>query len=235
MTYSKLFSFALLFSVFALFSACQEEEDAFFTYQPHQPIQPIHPISLPVISFDSDGDGVLNNLDNCPDHYNPKQEDSDEDGKGDACDIKPDISDPKNPPLGADEYDFDTGECKDDNIECYEVPQFSFMMMKIRQPKECDTGVCLINVILEMLEKGSIDPRGDHYVNLRNLDSGKFLGEIKPIFNDDLSAIQFVIPQEIARSTDKLSAEFSTDATLGGKDISIDFSSIFDADGVHFP
>lgn len=35
---------------------------------------------------DIDGDGDLNEEDNCPDNYNPSQRDTDEDGLGDACD-----------------------------------------------------------------------------------------------------------------------------------------------------
>lgn len=36
--------------------------------------------------MDNDCDGLLNQNDNCPNTYNPKQTDSDKDGKGDVCD-----------------------------------------------------------------------------------------------------------------------------------------------------
>jgi len=39
---------------------------------------------------DSDGDGVIDDIDNCPSVPNPGQEDSDGDGIGDACDSHPD-------------------------------------------------------------------------------------------------------------------------------------------------
>ena len=35
---------------------------------------------------DSDGDGINDDLDNCPNKYNPNQEDSDQNGLGDTCD-----------------------------------------------------------------------------------------------------------------------------------------------------
>jgi FtsP/CotA-like multicopper oxidase with cupredoxin domain len=43
---------------------------------------------LVVLEADSDNDGVGNSEDNCPDVFNPGQEDFDGDGAGDACDAK---------------------------------------------------------------------------------------------------------------------------------------------------
>lgn len=55
-------------------------------------------ISYIKISADADSDGVAGEIDNCPDHYNPQQEDSDEDSIGDSCDDCPidSINDPDN-------------------------------------------------------------------------------------------------------------------------------------------
>jgi hypothetical protein len=41
---------------------------------------------------DSDGDGIPNACDNCPNVANPTQSDADDDGTGDACDIPPTLS-----------------------------------------------------------------------------------------------------------------------------------------------
>ncbi len=40
---------------------------------------------------DGDGDGVCDDVDNCPDHANPGQEDTDGDGIGDACEESPSL------------------------------------------------------------------------------------------------------------------------------------------------
>ena len=40
-----------------------------------------------VFGLDSDSDGVLDSMDNCPFHFNPDQADCDEDGVGDVCTI----------------------------------------------------------------------------------------------------------------------------------------------------
>jgi hypothetical protein len=42
---------------------------------------------------DSDGDGVADRRDVCPNAYDPLQLDTDGDGKGDACDVCPDVAD----------------------------------------------------------------------------------------------------------------------------------------------
>jgi thermitase len=46
--------------------------------------------ALTAIQVDTDGDGVLDAGDNCPDVANPGQSDRDADGRGDACDATPD-------------------------------------------------------------------------------------------------------------------------------------------------
>ncbi len=48
----------------------------------------------PVDPNDRDHDGRANDIDNCPDVFNPDQTDTDGDGKGDACDACPDQPNP---------------------------------------------------------------------------------------------------------------------------------------------
>ena len=47
------------------------------------------PAALACGGPDHDGDGVKRNCDNCPENWNPNQEDTDGDGIGDVCDLCP--------------------------------------------------------------------------------------------------------------------------------------------------
>jgi len=65
--------------------------DARFTnpYTPYEDPLAEHVMTFTIkgegVTDDKDGDGVPDNVDNCPDTFNPGQEDSDGDGIGDAC------------------------------------------------------------------------------------------------------------------------------------------------------
>jgi hypothetical protein len=51
-------------------------------------------LNVSTIIRDSDGDGIADGSDNCPNRYNPDQIDKDRDGIGDACDNCPNIANP---------------------------------------------------------------------------------------------------------------------------------------------
>jgi hypothetical protein len=62
-------------------------------------------INTPCPPGDADEDGVLDDVDNCPEDYNPDQEDGDEDGWGDACDNCLTTPTPWYVPLGDEDCD----------------------------------------------------------------------------------------------------------------------------------
>ncbi|NDB30787.1 hypothetical protein EB151_14715, partial [archaeon] len=85
---------------------------------------------------DNDDDGIVNSLDNCPDTYNPNQEDSNGDGIGDACDLDSDgiLNDNDNCPenYNPDQKDTDEdgiGDVCDDPIK-YDIAPLTFEVNK---------------------------------------------------------------------------------------------------------
>ena len=79
---------------------------------------------------DNDKDGVTNNVDNCPDKYNPGQLDTDTDGRGNVCDNDDDgdgINDgPDNCPLVSNPIQTDSngngrGDACDSEEICFPV------------------------------------------------------------------------------------------------------------------
>ena len=69
---------------------------------------------------DTDGDGVPDDEDNCPDTYNPDQKDNDGDGIGDVCD---DDDDNDGIPDNEDDDIDGDGYTNEDEIECGSDPQ----------------------------------------------------------------------------------------------------------------
>jgi len=67
-----------------------------------------------IVSLDTDGDGIPDDEDNCPDIANPDQVDSDSDGTGDMCDICPNDSEND---VDGDNICSDVDYCPQSNIE----------------------------------------------------------------------------------------------------------------------
>lgn len=72
--------------------------------------------SLESLSPDSDLDGILDSRDNCPPFPNPPQNDSNDDGIGDACDGN--ISGKQGGPLKNDAIDFNADDVIDSKDTC---------------------------------------------------------------------------------------------------------------------
>ena len=63
-------------------------------------------VTVTVLPADTDGDGVADDKDNCPNTANPDQKDSDGDGVGDACDLTP-LPDPDGDGVGDQQGEVD--------------------------------------------------------------------------------------------------------------------------------
>ncbi|MFC1495504.1 carboxypeptidase regulatory-like domain-containing protein, partial [Thermodesulfobacteriota bacterium] len=74
---------------------------------------------------DIDEDGIDDDVDNCPDTYNPDQADSDEDGLGDECDGCPEDFNKTEPGIcGCETADTDSDE--DDNVDCIDNCPYTY-------------------------------------------------------------------------------------------------------------
>jgi len=67
-------------------------------------------LSYPYLLLDSDGDRIPDDIDNCPEVYNPGRSDIDEDGAGDLCDICPADANDECDPNGSTAEEIDPNE-----------------------------------------------------------------------------------------------------------------------------
>ncbi|UCD74132.1 MAG: lamin tail domain-containing protein, partial [Phycisphaerales bacterium] len=104
------------------------------------------PGEVNVMCGDTDGDGWLDVDDNCPYHYNPGQEDCDNDGIGDVCAIADGLSEDCNANDIPDECDIDSGYSDDYDLngvpdEC--DPDCNDNQIPDACDVNCDTGDCI--------------------------------------------------------------------------------------------
>ncbi len=76
------------------------------------------------VVFDGDGDGIANNLDNCPGTANSLQEDSDSDNLGDACDNCPNTGNPGQADFDSDGIGDLCDTCTDSDGDSFGNPGF---------------------------------------------------------------------------------------------------------------
>ena len=135
---------------------------------------------------DSDGDGVCNSTDNCPNTPNPNQEDTDTDGVGDACEIIDSVCvDNDNDGYGTG----DTTNCPNSEIDCNDndesvnpgMAEICDDQVDNNCNEEVDEGCGdgdSINagevIINELMWMGSSKNADDQWVELKNV-SGKTL------------------------------------------------------------
>jgi immune inhibitor A len=86
--------------------------------------------TVPCVDGDGDGYGDPGHpesiclTDNCPNDYNPGQEDADNDGVGDLCDICPNAADPLQPDIDQDGVGDSCDTCNDPDGDGYGSPGF---------------------------------------------------------------------------------------------------------------
>jgi hypothetical protein len=93
---------------------------------------------------DSDGDGVVDSLDNCPNYWNPDQYDADGDGIGNVCDECTDFDGD-----GYGDFGFPTNTCPEDNCP------------RIANPNQIDTDGDGVGDACEGLICGDVDGSGN--------------------------------------------------------------------------
>jgi len=151
------------------------------------------------VCADTDGDGVDDDVDNCPDTSNADQADSDNDGFGDVCDNCPNFSNPDQVDtygdgvgdacsvcvdLDSDGYGIgDTTSCLYSEIDCDDTdPEINPGATEIcddgvdnncngNDDEECGGSINLGDIVInELMWMGSwASPTGDEWIELRNM------------------------------------------------------------------
>ncbi len=142
---------------------------------------------------DSDGDGVADEVDNCPEVANPDQWDTDQDGEGDACEVQDGTVEhpfliPGNPLLPDYRHARDTSEALSDRFDVYpghenldeSGPEYVYMT-RLEVPVQLDAwiafpepdGVDVDVHLLSALEPLTVVSRG-HYEAGALLDPGVY-------------------------------------------------------------